>query len=361
MHQEPSMTADHMPAPPHLPTLSRRELLRAGITLGAAGLTPAAFAGAGTSPTGAARSVILLWMDGGPSHLDTFDPKSDAPGEIRGGHSAIPTSADGVQIGSLLPRMARQMHRVMVLRGLSHAEGAHERACRLALTGDATPGDHVPPSVGEVIRRGGPGACASLSGDAFGFGFGCVDADEPLGSLSGVLEREPVRVRDRYGRHDFGARCLAARHLVERGAQYVSVSMAGWDTHCDNDRALQERLLPPLDQGMSALLEDLNQRGLLARTLVVWMGEFGRSPRMNALAGRDHWPRAACALLAGGGVPGGQVIGATDRYGEEPDGSGISPRSIAAAILRHMGMDAAAIARAGASALASVAPLSLRA
>jgi hypothetical protein len=152
------------------------------------------------------------------------------------------------------------------------------------------------------------------------------------------LHREKGGVRERYGRHTFGQRCLLARRLVEAGVRFITVSHGGWDTHSDNARACQDWLVPTLDQGLSALLEDLHQRGRLAETLVVCMGEFGRTPQINPLAGRDHWSRTGFALFAGAGVPGGQVVGATDAKGAEPLDRSIAPQDIAAAICAKLGI-----------------------
>ncbi len=304
-------------------------------------------------------------MDGGPSQLDTFDPKPDAPRGYRSDFGTVRTRVPGLYVSALLPRLARLMHRCTLVRTVAHQEGSHERACHLLLTGQLPEAHEVRPGLGAVVARGlGPAAGAppyvTISSAGFAFGFGEAG---PLGpsfdpvrvrgrslrtrgtdTAQGVweLEREPSAVRDRYGRHAFGEGCLLARRLVERGTRFVTVSHGGWDTHSDNAQALEGWLAPPLDRGMSALIEDLAQRGLLEETLVVWMGEFGRSPALNPLAGRDHWPRAGCALFAGAGVPGGQVIGRTDRHGAEPLERPVAPADIAATILGKLGIDPSA-------------------
>ena len=145
-------------------------------------------------------------------------------------------------------------------------------------------------------------------------------------------------MRERYGRHSFGQGCLLARRLVEAGVRFITVSHGGWDTHSDNAKSCKDHLVPPLDQGMAALIGDLDQRGLLKDTLVVWMGEFGRTPQINPLAGRDHWPNTGCALFAGAGVPGGQVVGVTDEKGAEAKDRKISPQDIATTLYTKLGV-----------------------
>ena len=140
-----------------------------------------------------------------------------------------------------------------------------------------------------------------------------------------------------YGNHGFGRDCLAARRLVEQGVRFVLVSYGGWDHHAEIGDACR-RIVPILDQGMSALISDLDRKGLIDETLVVWMGEFGRTPKINALGGRDHQPQAGCALFAGAGVPGGCVVGETDRIGGEPAGWATRPSSIAATIFAKLGV-----------------------
>ncbi len=152
------------------------------------------------------------------------------------------------------------------------------------------------------------------------------------------LARERCALRDDYGRSAVGQAALAARRLIEAGVRFVTIGFGGWDTHGDNFRTLRDRLLPPLDQALSALIRDLESRGLLAETIVVCAGEFGRTPRVNAAAGRDHWSRSLAVLLAGGGFPGGSVFGATDPRGMAPTRDACSPDDLAATIFQRLGI-----------------------
>lgn len=357
--------------------LTRRDFVKGG-SLGLLGITLLAsdtlrmHAASATRRTQApAKSVILVWLDGGPSSFETFDPKPNAPAEIRGAFGAIRTNVPGLHIGELLPNMARQMDKCTLFRTVTHNEGRHDRACCALLTGSTSPDGVIPPSVGAVAAKvlGGRGEMppyVALPGGGFAFGYGqagylgaafdplSVPDDpndprfyqqhgnlvrSPLAIAQGFqLHREKAAVRERYGRHTFGQRCLLARRLVEAGVRFITVSHGGWDTHSDNARACQDWLVPTLDQGLSALLEDLHQRGRLAETLVVCMGEFGRTPQINPLAGRDHWSRTGFALFAGSGVPGGQAVGATDAKGAEPLDRSIAPQDIAAAIYAKLGI-----------------------
>ncbi len=348
-----------------------------GSALGAA---PAATAAAARD-TGAARarSCILLYMAGGPSHIDTFDPK---PGTASGGpFRAIATRADGVRICEHLPLLAARMKDIALIRSLTSKEGNHDRARHLMHTSHAPAGGVDHPSFGSLLAEargggraglpgyvaiGGPGEDSGfLSGahspfpvknpdkpvkhlarargvnderwerrlqlwraleDRFaagaggGFARGRREVGEKALELmsAGVdafdVGKEPAAVRASYGPTPFGAGCLMARRLVEAGVPFVEVTLNGWDTHEDNFNRVKT-LCQTLDRGMTALLADLGSRGLLASTLVVWMGDFGRTPRINERGGRDHHPAASAALLTGAGVRGGQVIGATDELG----------------------------------------------
>jgi uncharacterized protein (DUF1501 family) len=329
--------------------MSRRAVLKAGLA-SLINLSWARETGACES-SARADTVILIWLDGGPSHLDTFDPKPDAPRQFRGDFSAIRTSAPGVYLSELLPRMAKVMHRVTLVRTLSHEEESHERACHRMLTGHPAQTCQISPSIGSVAasvwaaRTDSP-VYAVLPASGFAFGFGRAGSlpqrydpwtpDDD--TVRFALRQEPQRVVERYGYHAFGRRCLLARRLTEQGVRFVAICQDGWDTHSDNAQACRDWLAPPLDQGLSALIEDLHQRGRLSRTLVVCLGEFGRSPKINALAGRDHWSRCGFALLCGAGVPGGQVIGKSDSIGAEPLERPVTPQEIAAAIYARLGI-----------------------
>ena len=385
------------------PNFGRREFLTA-----AAGATTlcgwlgrlAAQAPQGPRP----KSCILLWMAGGPSHIDTFDPKPDAPANIRGEFKAIDTSVSGIRISEHFPKFARQMKHAAVLRGMSTVESDHNLATYHLHTGYQNRAGAVAfPSLGAIVakelgKRDVPLPSFVCVGrgpqDAIGAGFlgpECqplgvtdpvqgLDFVEPAGSpqafgrqvdlmqqlekpfheayKSGAgeahrtaldravrlmnaeqkrafdLSREPDAVRDAYGKPTppgarrpggagkvlgegtggFGQGCLMARRLVEAGVPFVEVVMGdgvGWDTHRDNFPRVKALSLE-CDTALAALVDDLQKRGLLDTTLVVWMGEFGRSPRCDG-GGRNHWSRAWSSVLVGGGIKGGQVVGKTDR------------------------------------------------
>jgi uncharacterized protein DUF1501 len=400
--------------------INRRDFIRVG-TLGFVGLSltdllrlQAAQADGGSSAK--AKSVIILWMDGGPPQHDTWDPKPNAPADIRGEFKPIGTNVDGVQVCELLPKMAKQMDKVALIRTLAHNEGAHERAQHFMLTGWHPLPSLVYPSMGAVVSKelgpvgtlppyvaipsssfasgyGGSGYLEasfnpfSVGGDPNNKNFKVRDVGLPDGvtvdrfdrrrgllhALDGAFKRfegtsvqasrdtfytraydmisspqakkafniaeEPDKVRDRYGRTQFGQSCLLARRLVEAGVRFMTVAMGGWDTHSDNFKQLRGQLMTPLDDGYSGLLEDLHQRGLLDSTLVIWMGEFGRTPKVNQLAGRDHWPDTGCVLLSGAGIRGGQVIGATDAEGGKPVDRKVAPEDIVTTVYQKLGID----------------------
>ncbi len=342
--------------------ITRRELFRHGAA-GALSLAPllAARPGiaaiSGAPKPGQAQAVILIWLDGGPSQLETFDPRPDAASGLCGPLGAIKTSVPGTAVSSLMPRMARLMDRVTLIRALSHSEPSHDRACRALLTvsteGTALAGT-IPPSLGSyAAMRLGPRSDGAhpyvVIGDrgfARGYGrTGTLGAQfEPrvIGaeavSRNRSKRRDRAAIRERYGRHAFGESCLAANHLIEDGARFVTVSYGGWDTHSDAVEAARERLVPALDQGLSALLEDLSRCGRLGETLVVVMGEFGRTARLNALGGRDHDPTGGFALLAGAGTVGGQVIGGVNGGTGEPCRDITTPDGLKSMILAKLGI-----------------------
>jgi Protein of unknown function (DUF1501) len=322
---------------------------------------------------GKAKACILLYMEGGPSQIDTFDPK---PGQATGGDfAAIESALSGVRLSEHLPKMAAQLPRTTLIRSLTSKEGNHQRARHLMHTGYAPGGGVNHPAFGSLLaQEQAPdtlpgyvsinGLSASLSP------FPVVDPTKPVRYLAPVdaidaarvdtrlslrnsldarfeashpspyaegqrkvneqavalmrspevaafqLDKESERTRAAYGEHKFGQGCLMARRLVEAGVPFVEVTLPGWDTHKENFSKVKE-LSAQLDQGMSALLSDLAASGRLAETLVVWMGDFGRTPRLNENGGRDHFPKCSSVLLAGGGVKEGQVIGATNATGEE--------------------------------------------
>jgi hypothetical protein len=404
--------------------VSRREILRVG-AITSLGLTLADLLRLRSAAAGTPREVscILIWLDGGPSHLDTFDPKPDAPVEIRGEFRPIATSVPGIRICEHLPLTAKEMDRIAVIRSLTSSLGEHDTASQYLLTGSPPTSALEYPSYGAVLARergrSGPRASAlppyvvvpSLRGSA-GAGAGYLPAAcrpfmvggdpsrpefrvrdlEPPGDLSleridrrraflraidafsrsvesGAvtesrdaafsqayrlitspeskkafdLSQEPAEVRERYGRHRLGQSCLLARRLVAAGARFVTVTDSGWDHHEQVFRVLRDGFpgkLPGLDRAYSALLEDLRRRGMLDNTLVLLMGEFGRTPKINSAGGRDHWPRASFVCLAGAGVRGGQAIGATDSRGEAPAERPVTPEDLAQTIYGLLGVDA---------------------
>jgi hypothetical protein len=324
------------------------------------------------------RACILLWMAGGPSQFETFDPKPGSPSQ--GPTKAIATSVPGLQIAEHWHHTARVMHDFAVIRSMTSREGNHGRATYLLHTSYPPSGGIVHPGFGSLVAQQiGPAdfdlpSFVSIAGQTIGPSFLGVryapfvvtdpnkapdnlappvaegrltrrlgllkELEAPL-AHSGAgplvrdhqalydqtaqmvlsprvkafdLSRESDRVRDRYGRSSFGQGCLMARRLVEAGVTFVEVQSNGWDTH-SNELAGLKKLIPPVDQGTAALLDDLKTRGLLDTTLVIWMGEFGRQPRINLTAGRDHYPQAFNVALAGAGVCGGRVVGATDKDG----------------------------------------------
>lgn len=419
--------------------ITRRSFLQSA-TLGGLGLSqfavlnslPAALPRTGP---GKAKSVILIFNGGAPSHLDLWDPKPDAPQEVRGPFSPIRTNVPGIHVSELLPQMARRMDKLALLRSVHHGHSSHNAGMHWATVGrpyavDSTlinPSRSDLPGVGTLAgwlaRRDGFSAgvppyvitpfphCDSkvyLTPGQFG---GCLGArhdpfvldDDPnaasfkvrnLGlddsltperfqeriglarqfpappagittSLAAEMEifnqqatqllqtgkaadafdltKEPAAVRERYGRHSWGQSHLLARRLIEAGTRFVTTvngPSITWDTHKDNFNTLKNRLVPPMEQAYAALLDDLQERGLLDSTLVVWMGEFGRTPKINADAGRDHWPGCYSVLLAGGGIRGGQVIGASDSTGAYPKDRPLQPADIHATMFAALGYDA---------------------
>jgi hypothetical protein len=386
--------------------------------------------------TGRARACILLYAYGGPSHLDVWDLKPDAPREIRGEFRPTATRVPGIAITEHLPRLARLADHYAIVRSVTHRDNDHAIGAYLALTGHSHPRNDVlgieppaspqdMPSLGSVVSRlrparrpvfsyvtlgelrhlgnhdsmGQNGGCLGRAYDPFTVPFvrpgdGALDLSvahsvlaqgdarrmggrqrllrelnrtaPPLEATAGTrnrdeftrrafellsspasraafdVDREPQRVRDAYGPAPFARSCLLARRLVEAGVPLVTVYSFGnrdWDTHGNNFPALRNTLLPPTDRGFAALLEDLDARGLLDETLVVWMSEMGRTPRVNRGAGRDHWSFCYSVVLAGGGVRGGQVYGSSDRAAAYPSTNPVSPADLAATIYQCLGID----------------------
>jgi hypothetical protein len=432
--------------------LNRREWLRVG-GLGALGLSlptllearaadrtrrGAAPLSAGAS-FGKAKSCILLFYLGGPPQHETWDPKDDAPVEVRGESHSIPSNVPGIRVGEWMPRTAKLLDHICVLRAMSTQDNAHSSSGYWMLTGvphqpmnseNAKPGapndwpctaavvHHLRPSknglpsaivlpepiwnTGMIYWPGQDGGFLgrtadpwlircdpsssdfqipglSLSADLTAPRLGArlslleqvnrgldrVDRSEAMARFDQrsqqafdllragkarqafALDREPAVLRDRYGRNRWGQSVLLARRLIEAGVSLVQVNwmrMPGdtddspaWDTHNKNAERLKNHLMPKMDLAYSALLEDLEGRGLLEETLVVWMGEFGRSPKINRGGGRDHWGHVFSVALAGGGVRGGQVIGSSDKIGALPRDGRVQPQDLTATIFHCLG------------------------
>jgi hypothetical protein len=427
--------------------LDRRSLLSLGcFGLTSFGLSPLLGANKPSDKKARAKSVLLLFMDGGPSHIDLFDLKPSAPAEIRGPCKPIQTSVPGITIGEYLPRVAQQMHHLAQIRSVSHEDVPHDQAVYRMLTGyrhniragglKIADTDHphmasgfyradqagtVLPSsieIPEPMRidaRMLPGQNAGRLGarwnpfpvyvtpagevvpPEFGRTAHLTEADlqqrfQLLGQLQsqsinqhvpesmefqalqervmGILQKpslqnafdldqEPDRLRDAYGRDRHGQSTLLARRLIEAGARFVTVywgkeiqDWAGtfkpmlvnnpWDTHRNHFPLIKESLVPRADRTLAALLSDMSERGMLEETLVVWMGDFGRSPRISTLfatPGREHWPHAFTIMMAGAGIRGGSVYGATDRYAEFVKEDPVSPADVSATIFDALGID----------------------
>ncbi|HUE14099.1 MAG TPA: DUF1501 domain-containing protein [Planctomycetaceae bacterium] len=386
---------------------------------------------------GKAKSCIVIFLKGGPSQLDTFDMKPDAPAEIRGEFKPIPTNVPEMMVCEQLPLLARQANKFTIARAVCHADNNHASAAYEMTTGNAYPRptnlsgkstreDH--PHLGSAVAAVEANRCPVSpfamvpqylvvngefrSGQNAGFlgsrydplvpggdpnnpdfkpvdlGLGASlepeqlrnrhlllesinDHDRRLGKNAALqaldanyqkafallesgltsqaldIRREPASIREKYGRNFFGQSLLLARRLIEAGVRLVHVNcmssifggLENWDTHKDNFALLKHPLLPRADRGVAAVLEDLSVRGLLSETLVVVTGEFGRTPRINAVAGRDHWSSAFSVLLAGAGVPGGRHYGATDKHGAYPIEKPVSSGQLAATIFHALGID----------------------
>jgi uncharacterized protein (DUF1501 family) len=343
---------------------SRRDFFRAG-GLGAFGLSAVLHPDAFASPaaTARARSVILVFLDGGLSHLDSFDPKPTAPDAIRGQYATIATAVPGLRIGEKLPLLARVMDRVTLVRSFSHTSTHHETATNWVLSGHrGSPfcdypaigalAAHVSPATGALPRYvaipRNPASTWELGKSAY-LGERCESfpAGDPLErpgpALTGAarvafdLAREPDALRERYGRTTAGQSMLLARRLVEAGTRFVTVNYRGWDHHARIFENL-DRKLPELDRALSALIEELTARGTFAETLLVVMSEFGRSPEINPDGGRDHWGNSGSVLFAGAGIKKGFVLGRTDSHGAYPDRP-VTPADVAFTILDSLGIN----------------------
>ncbi len=409
--------------------LTRREMFQLA-TAGALGGSASGWlrnlaADAATDPR-RRKSCILLWMSGGPSQIDTFDPK---PGHANGGpYKPIQTGVPGILVGEHLPKIAKEVKDLAIIRGMSTKEGDHGRATYNLRTGYLPQGPIRYPTLGSLVAKEREDDSAELPGfvsiapvrafsaSAFGPGFlgpkyaplivgerggaggrrsfrvddldlpagiGQERADDRLDLMQSLasdfeatrpgvspashhdayrravkmmrspaakafeLDEEPAATRDAYGRNPFGQGCLLARRLVERGVPFVEVTLSGvdgranqlgWDTHAQNFDAVKA-LSGVLDSGWATLMTDLRSRGLLDSTLIVWMGEFGRTPKINENAGRDHYPNAWSTVLAGGGLKGGRVIGDTGANGMEVRDRPVSVPDLLATVVQGLGLD----------------------
>jgi hypothetical protein len=406
--------------------VSRRDLLRVGaLTVGGLGmgdlLRYRAMAGDDAAPR---RSVICFWLDGGPTHIDTYDPKPTAPAEFRGPFGVASTKVSGVHVCDQFPRHGSVMDRISLVRSMHHNNGDHFAAAHWMWTGyhgsNAANRDPMYPSVGAVASRmNGPnrpgmpafvaipqamtvgirpgyqsGTFLGVASNPFDVASdpnrdnfqvqnlnlpGGIDAarvDDRQGLLDGLdrvqrdvdrsglmhgmdefnqeafslitsaaarkafdISAESDALRDRYGRNTVGQSALLARRLVEAGVTFVTVHSGGWDNHGNIERAIRDRHAPQIDAAVPTLIEDLDQRGLLQDVIVMVMGEFGRTPKVNGGAGRDHWGNAMSVLLAGGGLRGGHVIGATDDKGQAPVDQPVKPAHVLHTIYHQLGID----------------------
>ncbi|HPO90609.1 MAG TPA: DUF1501 domain-containing protein [Victivallales bacterium] len=368
--------------------------------------------------SGRAKSVIEIWLWGGPSHLETFDPKPAAGEDYNGGFKAIPTNVSGIQLSEFLPNLAKHADKFSLIRSMTHGINAHETATYLMQTG-REPGGKVFPSIGAVIGL--------LRGYDFGYtskippyivltrekgrfselGFLSPkykplvtggDPNAPIFAVEGIinksfsrdqqikrreflkkmnllsdilktnkeienfenseneayeliagssadvfdLSKEKPELRDRYGRNTFGQSCIVARRLVEAGVPYITINSPGWDTHKRHFFAMKQKL-PQLDMGLSSLLTDLHERGLLNTTIVWCCGEFGRQPKISKESpwngGRQHWGKCFSALVAGGGFKGGEILGKSDARGEEVAERPVYPQDFLGSIYELMGIN----------------------
>ena len=368
-----------------------------------------------------AKSCILIWLDGGPTHYETFDPKPSAPSEIRGEFHTIPTKTPGEHFSQHLTKLASISDKFAVLRSIRHNQGNHGAGNHYMMTGappripvgcgafvsfhpsygsavayERGPQKGMPPyfSIPSMTRSGGPnflgaqyapfvvpdnpnsdsfrvrdvalpkeltdgrfsrrkslregvdkmlriqekaGADPSLAlDDYYRQSFDLMSSTEAQKAFD--IHSESDEVRDRYGRNTFGQRALLARRLVEAGVPFITLNEAGWDHHRGLFDAFNKRM-PNIDNTVATLIEDLDERGLLDETLVLFLGEFGRTPKINKDAGRDHWSNAMSVLMAGGGTPGGLILGATDRKGYSAVDRVLSPENFASTIYTKMGID----------------------
>lgn len=410
------------PHTPHVWQPARREFLYVGL-LGSVGMTMSNLlrgevrAGAGAALPGTAaakaKSVINIYLPGGMSHQESFDPKMMAPVEYRGPLEAVKTSIDGVYFSENLKETAKIADKLTVVRSMTHGEAAHERGTHTMFTGYRPSPALEYPSIGSVVshelgprndlpayvlvpNQTTPYQGTGYLGSAFGpfavgsdpatdsyvvrdlnlpngidekrftarremravvdAHFSALEKSDALDGMDSFYERayamissekaraafdikaEAKKVRDDYGRNAAGQRMLLARRLVESGVRFVSLTYGGWDHH-DNIKRANNQQMPNFDKAFATLIRDLDERGLLDSTLVVVNTEFGRTPKINATAGRDHWPKVFSIALAGGGMKRGYVHGSSDATGGEPDSNPLTAEDYAATIYHQIGID----------------------
>ncbi len=404
--------------------ISRRKMLRVGATGLFGGLTLPHLlnweATAASPRKGPAKSLILLFLEGGPSTIDMWDMKPDAPKEVRGPYTQIPTSVPGTFVCEHLPNCAGIAHKYTILRSHSHTDNGHTTGYHYCLTGyrpnfpdgnNPVPNNELYPSIGSIVSRelgplgsippyvnvpdpmaaGGPGFYGAehapfvIETDPVQPDFEVKDVNvldsvsrrrsktrqrllagidrrkRPLAGRAGAMSKyyekaqdlitspaakkafdinsEPDSLRKKYGYTSLGQCALLARRLVEAGCRFVGVDHGSWDTHFTCFPSLENDLIPHADLAFSALVNDLDERGLLESTLVVMMGEMGRTPKVNNQAGRDHWSMAQSVLFAGGGIKPGQVIGATDKHASAPVADPVGVEDLLKTVLGQMGID----------------------
>ncbi len=375
----------------------------------------------GSKPKAKAKSVILVWLAGGPATIDMWDNKPEAPEGIRGEFKSISTAAPGIQFAETLPKMAEVADKVSVVRSLYHTIPSHGPAAVFMTTGNKPTAALQYPAMGSVaarlmktevgvppyvtfgdVRNGSVGLAGYLGtgynpfviegngaggkGGGGGFrvrgitldgrftldelekrdqllrkfdtGFQAVDKNSELVDGLDMFHKQALEIlrsdrtkkafdltaekpttREAYGTTQFSQACLASRRLVEAGVRFATVSIGGWDTHAQTFNAHKTRLMPQLDQALSALIADLDTRGLLDSTIVMCAGEFGRTPKINKNTGRDHWARSMACVLAGGGLKRGYIHGSTDASGMAPATDPVTPDDVASTIFHQLGID----------------------
>ena len=402
------------PMKKHRPLFTRREMLKVG-AIGGLTLSQYLRAQAASGKKSSRRSAIFIFLEGGPSHQDTFDLKPDAPARYRGEFKPIPTAVPGIHICEHLPELAKRMKDYAIIRGLTHTIADHGLGKKYLLTGNRPSQTLSYPEYGSVVSKMHPSArdlptYVSIDESFVGPGYlgnefsaltagkptfgipysvrgisledgltvdryksqrrllddldtafeGFEKLDAPVRGLDRFgaqahdiisapstrkafdLEQEKPSESKRFGKHEFGQSLLLAARLIEAGVHFVTIRLRpaefDFDTHTDNFSRLR-KLLPPFDKGLAGLFDRLKERGLFESTAIMVAGEFGRTPQINGQGGRDHWARAMFALMAGGDIRGGQVIGETDSKAAEPKNESVSPEDLAASFFQNIGID----------------------